>query len=418
MYPHKYDRYLTIAVLIRHARKARNRNIHQEKLAAAAGVTQGTISILETLADRLPSPAADSRQLVSRETLLRVLGKLSLPIEEANAIAWLFDNNELTVREHGAHLADIGGKTDHPRSTSVTKTDANNPVSVILRMLEHAGYDQESCDAKATILFRSGGHSELLGEEKLLSMEQQRGQRLIAIAKPSILNLPYAQIEKVAPIAQPTLRGYPNIWPKYKKLVRERVNARDADLRAYGERVIHQKTDLETYIARGPYETSIHRQLFERYIELLRDRTCRFELALADTTPTLEMIIKNGHAVVFRGTPTAQHTHHDTKGQVAGTKDIDIHDFWGPRWVFWYDPRLVLTCVSQFENKWWGIPDEDRDREAVARTLELWLGHDRSRTGFKRQATVTADGRPERLAGSTSPRQRNYRKGRRTPPKT
>lgn len=368
MYPDQFDRYVLLERLIEHVRA----EVRQGALAKKAGVSQGTVSILENLSARLQQSAGrtrDPRQLVSRALLLQVLVVgLQLPIERVSALLWLFDATPLREDEEVKYRAAFAEERPHggPESKPSNGTHVSYET-ILLDMLREAASGPTAHKADVEVVFRSGEDSIVEGEKFLLNIEARPGQRMLAIRYPSVLVLGQNILEKM-PSFHPSLRSQRALeTQKSMVLARERVH--DATVRRYGERVVHSKRNLEAYLTTAndtPRSLRERGQQIARYIEWLRNPSYHFSVGLAEETSSLDMWIKHGSATILRGSPV---------GAKVGRRDgqESSTDSWGPRWIVWHDRRSVLAFQWEFENNWWKIPDRDRNRHEVAAQLESLL---------------------------------------------
>jgi hypothetical protein len=133
-------------------------------------------------------------------------------------------------------------------------------------------------------------------------------------------------------------------------LMRQRHQVWLERVEEYGQVAIHSRPALERLLASHEHRDRARRQI-ERLTELLW-RFESFHVALADTTPPLEMLIVGLDRALMVG---------------AGTPTVG----WG-NWPFllsWDDPKAVLMFVDDFWKNYYAIAPKARDKESVIHEL-------------------------------------------------
>jgi transcriptional regulator with XRE-family HTH domain len=343
MYPHEIDRDLLLASLFRNLRI--EANLKQGALAKRAGLKQPTVSGVEN-----PSPG----HRTSRETLAKLIARgLQLPYDQVNALMWLYDGEPLSADESSWYLK---GTTAANYEASYFKL-RTEILACVRRILDRK---KQPYAATVRIFFNADEEARLKEQETLLELEEGPGIRLLVTKFPSSLTHPSTAFDTGELTHQ-------NVTSKdgrgeYQRIHKRRGEVFLHNVHVYGERSIHSKTDLESYLQdENAHRFSLpqRRRQVENWIELLRHHPL-YEVGLAHTTPLLELGVKNSTPVaVMRGAPRdREHTR------------ASIH---GLHHVFWHDEFSVLHFLLDFERLWDDIAPEDRDKERVIHWLRELL---------------------------------------------
>jgi transcriptional regulator with XRE-family HTH domain len=353
MFPAAIDRDRLLEKVLRMARRHRHR-LGQAVLARRAGVSQATISNLETIA----TARQDGRRWVRRDIFLRVLLRgLALDQECIDTLLWLYDGTPLTADEIArcVHLYLPQAHRKH-----YTAAEFRQQVLALLIETHQALTAPEARPpASVDVVFVTDEVSRIRALQTILHMESLPGQRLVVQKYPSFLGYPHATYhsETFMPPAITSTAGRQAI----RALHAQRCETFLHHLELYGERSIHHRTSLERYA----HQHILHylslrqrRQHLRHWITLLESYK-HYEVGLANTLPTLELRLKSTVQAMLRGTPS-----YDRSARGVSR---------GPQYLHWFDEGSVLTFYLDFEQHWDTIPLEYRTKSSVIAWLQRLL---------------------------------------------
>lgn len=390
LYPSAIDRHRLVGLLLRALRK--NAPLTQTRLAALAGVSQATVSHLERLATEKP------RSVRRRELLQVLFGGLKVHPRYGNVIAWLYDTVPLLEEE--SHRYDLKLRDDEFDAASYETLQSG--LVDLLREVGPGKFQESSTKYRGMVcvVFEAQEHSRIQQDLALFEMEKLRGQRLLVTAFPSLLTRP-DKLEFFKGAEWESTRGY--------KVFKKRWNLFEKSLEKYGERSIHCQDCIRQYASRAEMVDGLaysqRREQIERWIFLLK-KYPDYEVRFSQTTPDQEFEMKGLSSVMMRGR--------------AHREQRDRHPRWGPDFVLWKSPSMVLSFLYTFEREWFRLSGTDHSKDKVIKTLEAWLiNPPRFKTGTRsllplalatsatgsglrhrgRRATCTSAGYPLRVAG-------------------
>ncbi|MCI0528750.1 MAG: hypothetical protein L0Y56_15030, partial [Nitrospira sp.] len=300
MYPARIDRYRIIEKLIRWARETYHisetgqQGIKQTALAERARVSQTVVSNIENLVQSLTS----AKRSPNREEFVKVLTwGLELDQEKVDALLWLYDGIPLTEDEIRCYVR------GYLPQTTVKHYTLQELRSMILRELEgvlmyHAGSNRIQTVTVRMIPFGDEG-DELKAYEELIQMERLPGQSLVVMEHPSHLTNP-PEMQRSGELTRlPVITDEGR--QKWLALNEERVATFLTNLATYGERSIHCKSSLKTYVGKETPHTmrEQRRKQIRHWITLLESYE-HYQVGLAETTPSLEVKIKSTVEVMVR----------------------------------------------------------------------------------------------------------------------
>ena len=353
MFPTTIDRHRILGKVLRMERRHR-RGLGQAALAQRVGVSQTTISNLETSA----TACQDARRTVCRDAILRVLTQgLALEQERLDAILWLYDGTPLTAGEIARY-----GRAYLPRASlkHYTHADLRQQVLALLGETLHAFAPHTSCHRATVDIVCVGDEPSLLHALKaILQMESLPGQRLMVKRHPSSLVHPPAayQGEGFAPpvIASTTGRR------ALRTLHAQRRETFLHHLALYGERSMHHRASLERYVRQDiPHYLPLEqrRQHIHHWITLLEAYE-HYEVGLAEALPRFGPHLKSTVQAMLRGIQSAEE---DKEGVGRGVQ-----------YLYWFDEVSVLAFYLDFEQHWDAIPLEYRTKSTVMAWLKRLL---------------------------------------------
>lgn len=353
MFPAAIDRDRILEKVLYMERKHRHR-LGQVELAQRAGVSQATISNLETSA----TACQDARRAVRRDAILRVLTQgLALEQERIDAILWLHDGAPLTADDIARYVHDYLPQAS-PRH--YTQADLRQQALALLREVFHAYASHDSRHrATVDIVFVRDEPSRIRALQAILQMESLPGQRLMVKRYPSYLVHPPAAYHSAAFI--PPVIASPDGRQAVCTLNAQRHETFLCHLERYGERSIHHRASLERYVRQDmPHYLPLEqrRQHIQRWITLLEAYE-HYEVGLANTLPRLGPYLKSTVQAMLRGIPPYEDGEADT-GQ-------------GPQYLYWFDEVSVLAFYLDFEQHWDAIPLEYRTKSSVIAWLRRLL---------------------------------------------
>jgi hypothetical protein len=364
-FPHEFDRYRVMGFLLRQAREAvrepstsssKSGKLTQQALADAVsknsrlgGISQPSISNLEGLEslDRLFQEGAKPG---SRETLIEIvtLG-LRLPQLDIDSLLWLFDHRPMNEDE-------IEYCRKYDDSSSV-KTYLNGELrGHVLNLLDRWLVKRNAKlvrPVKARMVMEWDDSARLELREDLLKMEKKPGHRMVFGKYPSILTCPDSSIASTSSTGDASLSEESR--RKLQDVMNKRRQAFISNVELFGERCIHAKHLVSHYLSREfrhRLNWEQRREQIENLISLLK-RYDLFNVALADTSPNNEVVIKSTEAACLRSA--------DRDTDLPGEKSM----LCGPAYVFWYDVTTVFLFYKQFERAWDSIPEKLRDKSFV-----------------------------------------------------
>jgi hypothetical protein len=199
---------------------------------------------------------------------------------------------------------------------------------------------------------------------KLLEIEARPGQRLLVSKFPSIL-----VSTDISKIDQHELMDVPDqFYLEMQDLLKRRKEIFQRNLEQYGERSIHSVSSIARFLNSSfRHNVSVveRRARVRGLLGRLRGST-KFQVALADVEPEVEIAIKSTEAAMMRGTSRELSNHPQT-----------IHC--GPRYLFWVDKEVekpwgVLSFFFDFEDEWQKLEDAGRaNQEYVIHVLQGML---------------------------------------------
>lgn len=353
MYPHAYDRYRALQIILRRLRDdfrlpgQQDSGAGQKLIAMRARVGQPTVSNLENLQESLHSP----KRHVGREELLKVLAwGFELDQLRVEALMWLYDGRTLSPGEVRAYLR---GYLPDAAPTQYTRADLK--AAIIAELEQYVG----------------GGVRDTvrhLAEVRLMANEPARREEII---KASVVQecLPGQRMVLRDSISMLVLRGrrtHDENVPRELESPEVVVAARrsracfEQSLGIYGERSIHSMAALKTYLDPA-IEHSLPIEARRRHVthllELLK-REPLYEVAFSDTSPELGITCKSF-----------------TSAAILSSRnwwDWPYTD-WGPAAIQFWDTRSVMWFVLLFERHWDALPAERKDRRHVIPWLEAEL---------------------------------------------
>lgn len=354
MYPHAYDRYRALQIILRRMRDEfrlpgqEDAGVGQKLIAMRARVGQPTVSNLENLQESLHSP----KRHVGREELLKVLAwGFELEQIRVEALMWLYDGRTLSPGEVRAYLRGY-----IPDAVPTQYTRAELKAIVIDELERYVG-------GSASDTVRH------LAEVRLLANDKERREGII---KASLVQecLPGQRMllrESISLMALRGRRGVDENVPPELETPDVMIAARrsracyEQSLSVYGERSIHSLPALKTYLDPAtdhslPIEA--RRRHVAHVIDLMK-REPLYEVGFSDTSPELGILCKSFSSATILSA-------------MRNWWDWPYTD-WGPAAIQFWDTRSVMWFVLLFERHWDALPAERRDRRYVIPWLEAEL---------------------------------------------
>jgi hypothetical protein len=352
MFPHKYDRYRVLGYIIRQVRE-KLFGLTQTELAKKAGVTQGTVSHLESH-KRLFEAAEMGRRPIKRDLFIKIaIQGLQFSSREINALLWLTEGAEYEPlrKSESPYNFSLGAATTsefelHALALELLQKAvefADPSKNMDLRML--TGWEE-----KHQITFR----------KDLLNMERNPGQRLLISKFPTFLTFPQNIL------SQSEWRRHEALSTEAQeqifKLTVERGQVFRENLKYYGERCIHSVESLERYVRKDfkhHLDVEMRRAHLRNLIALLKKYE-HFEVGLAPAEPEMEFLIKCGWAACLRG--TAREIRWNPGAVICG-----------PLYIFWDNMTTVYSFVVDFERAWSKLSSAQRSKAEIIERLESIL---------------------------------------------
>jgi hypothetical protein len=356
-----YDRYRLIELVFERERKA-------------AGLTH------EQLADRCDSPYVRPYHLTTLQHLTRTLRDpqhrldrvrilmaltwgLQLPKWKVDLVLALFDGRPLSADECRRYLSSYSAE----QSWAAVGPEAYEREGLrrdALRALGESlsGLWPSSGPTPVTVSIApgAGADSWLVHASVTLALESEPGMRLVVKAEPSSVTDPppddfdeWVHRLGTADAGSVSLEQLQQIYT----LMRRRHETWLARVEEHGQTAIHSRPALQRLLSNDQQRGRGLRQI-TRLVRLLRDHDA-FHVALAETTPPLELLIVGLDRALMVG---------------AGTPTVG----WG-NWPFllsWDDPKAVLMFVDDFWKNYYAIEPANRDKASVIRQLSELAGLD------------------------------------------
>ncbi len=359
-YTSAHDRYRLIELIFERERKAAG--LTHDQLAARCDspyVRPYHLTTLQNLTRTLRDP---QHRLDRARILMALTWGLRLPKWKVDLVLALFDGQPLRADECRRYLSSYG--TGEP-------CDA-----VDAELYEHEGLRRDAMRAlgeslsglwpspgptpvTVSIAPGAGADSWLVHATVTLALESELGMRLVVKAEPSSVTDPppdnfddWVRRLGGAAAGSVPIEQLQQIYA----LMRRRHETWLARVRAHGQAAIHSRPALQRLLESEHRERGL-RQI-RRLLALLRDCDT-FDIALAETTPPLELLIVGLDRALMVG---------------AGTPTIG----WG-NWPFllsWDDPKAVLMFVDDFWKNYYAIVPSSRDKASVIRQLRELAGLD------------------------------------------
>lgn len=362
LYPAEFDRFRLISVLLRKER--RDIGIDQDELTARCNsssvrivqMTKVRIANLETLQNTISNR---TRKVERRHLLQIAAGGLQLKRMQLDVLLWLFDGNVLNQEEH---IECYSRAKDDSNDRDISSESLRERAWKMLREVLDWTFQRQNGEHKAKVrIFAADEKSRVQADRVALTLARARGQRLLATEYPShILTNPDEALAYMSDqIGSLSKRATDSIsaanYDRYDALIES--------IKIYGERHIISKSSLEQFALygkegegwdygwKGDIANSQHRARRINELIGLLNTYGNYQIGLSPVTPELATEGKSLDLWMLRG--------------MRRRTSTDPWPLLGPRYLAFDDETSALALLLCFEDTWYAIDKEDREKESV-----------------------------------------------------
>ena len=357
-YSADYDRYRFIELLLEKERKLAG--LTQEELATKCGSPYVKAFHITTM-ENLTKTISDKSRRVDRARLLMVVSwGLRLPKWKVDLFLELFDGTPLSEPEFDRYLF-LYEHEEKPATVAAVQDGGerlrSNWFTATHELLADWLWPHRGPVSVNVSVHSDQTNNDLERERAVLELESRPGMHLAIRSVPLRFTVPpprdkeeYAfQLEKADPLSpQPGA----DIEERFA-IELKRHETFHQTLRTYGYISIHSMPTIKHLLQQqDEYKRLLAREQLRRLTSLLWEYD-DFHIGLADNTPFLELKIVGFDWAIMAGAI-------DSLFERAN---------WGPRFVQWNDPTIVLTFVSDFWENFYRLPPNAREKAAVIDSL-------------------------------------------------
>lgn len=357
MLPDIYDRYSLFSIFLKHYRLVRE--LTQDELIARmhenkepSVFTQPTYSRFEKIGSFKNRTKPLDKQY--RSKILSVLHTLKVPFKESCLLLWLLDGTRyqpLSRKEKEYYFPDTA-EIDFEQKIKDDLWYAHQEMIKLLQKCLKHNLDPYKRLVNVKMSHGLADENFVENERRLFNLEKGKGHRLFMGKYPSILLSRNPEQLTEIHIRNQSV----HIRLKYKKLLQQRIQQFEKNVKIYGARCIHSLSSIRRFALQNSVDElnrSERLSRIEHMINLLETEP-NFHVALAESEPEWEIMIKSFECVALR--PTSR--------RVVPERFPLIY---GPTLIYWQNESLKIDRGDK-ENVSDKVSQSIDDQE----TVHLW----------------------------------------------